>query len=132
MNASGKSLVLGGLLLVATAGAAMAQAPCTAASFAAYAALGSTGCTIGDKTFNNFAILANSTVETAGTITVTPVTTTVDGNTAVGVAFNGAFAGSGGGTADISFRFNVTENNPTSAITAVQLSTTGNGSFCEA
>lgn len=83
-------LVLGVLVTLLTAPAW--SAPCVSGSLASYIALGSTGCSIGDKTFSNFSDTSsgNVTPPDATAITVTPIN-----STDIGLAFNALWSVSG-------------------------------------
>jgi hypothetical protein len=81
------------------------------ATLADYIALGSTGCTIGDKTFSNFALTTSqsggATAPTAAGITITPVTTGGSTGNEIGLQFNALWTAGSNQTADTTINFDV-------------------------
>lgn len=99
---------------------------CTGGSLADYIALGSGGCTIGDKLFSNFQYLASS-----GGGAVAPTATEVSVAPFLGFGYPSIVMASGGWTAfqgqfvNSSIGFKVTVLDPTQNITAVNLGMAG-------
>jgi len=96
----------GALVLMTLVAPQVYAAACTSQSLSAYEVLGATGCTIGDKLFSNFSLIASgNTPPTAAQITVTPDTSH---SGEIGLDFNASWSVSGSGqTQDDAITFDV-------------------------
>jgi len=101
-----KATVFLAVILLA-APARLLATTCPTASLESYEALGSTGCTIGDKTFSNFTVTDANGIDDAN-ILVTPITTPGD----PGLDFNAAWTVIANQSLDDVIDFKVTVNGP--------------------